>query len=135
MNLTPTQHKRLFLLLRISIICILAVAFFLLAFEEGIQAYLTPKQLTDNPNLCQKSSCRLGALVKLGSLELLHPTRVRFIAEEAENSKQSLIVEYQGVLPNLFKPGKYMLAEGKIEQGVFKAQRILAKHDEYYRSN
>jgi cytochrome c-type biogenesis protein CcmE len=73
---------------------------------------------------------RLGGLVKTGSLTRSDGLRVRF---EVTDGKSELPVAYQGVLPDLFREGQGVVAEGALDgTGTFDADTILAKHDETY---
>ncbi|HVE44243.1 MAG TPA: cytochrome c maturation protein CcmE [Gammaproteobacteria bacterium] len=108
----------------------LATALLLYALKQNINAFLTPSQVT---TLAGKSDYhfRLGGLVKAGSLKRdPNSLEVRFIASDL---KREIRVRYVGVLPDLFREGKGMIAEGHLDQqGVFVATQILAKHDENY---
>ncbi len=74
---------------------------------------------------------RLGGMVQKGSLtKLSDGVTIRFVATDG---KASLPVEFAGITPDLFKEESGMVADGKLRpDGVFQAERILAKHDERY---
>jgi len=72
----------------------------------------------------------VGGLVKPGSLERGANLQVRF---EVTDGKSDIPVRYQGIVPDLFREGQGVVAEGKIEgDGIFVADTVLAKHDERY---
>jgi cytochrome c-type biogenesis protein CcmE len=76
------------------------------------------------------SRIRLGGLVKEGSVERGDNLRVRF---EVTDGKNSIRVAYQGLLPDLFREGQGVVTEGMLDgAGMFKADSVLAKHDEKY---
>ena len=73
---------------------------------------------------------RLGGLVAPGSVSRGDPLSVRF---EVTDGNQAIPVTYQGILPDLFREGQGVVAEGTLDNsGVFKADNVLAKHDETY---
>jgi cytochrome c-type biogenesis protein CcmE len=73
---------------------------------------------------------RIGGLVKPGSLERGDSLRIRFAVTDGNND---VTVRYQGIVPDLFREGQGVVAEGKIEGGgVLIADTVLAKHDERY---
>jgi cytochrome c-type biogenesis protein CcmE len=73
---------------------------------------------------------RLGGLVKDGSIVRGDSLRVRF---EVTDGNNQIPVAYQGVLPDLFREGQGVVAEGELDgSGLFNADTILAKHDETY---
>ncbi len=73
---------------------------------------------------------RLGGLVKSGSLVRSDNLKVRF---DVTDGSREMPVAYQGVLPDLFREGQGVVAEGALDgSGVFNADTILAKHDETY---
>jgi cytochrome c-type biogenesis protein CcmE len=79
----------------------------------------------------QEKLFRLGGLVQPGSVKRLEDgVTVRFgVTDEVK----TVAVEYKGILPDLFKEGKGVVAQGKLESGgTFRAQEVLAKHDENY---
>ena len=103
------------------------VALILNAFQSNLVFFYSPTQVTQHeaPN---GRSFRIGGMVEKGTLKR-DGTRVSFIVTD---TAKSIPVQYQGILPDLFKEGKGVVAEGKLENGVFVAREILAKHDENY---
>jgi len=71
---------------------------------------------------------RLGGLVEMGSIKR-DGTRVDFAVTD---TARTVPVRYEGLLPDLFKEGKGVVTQGKLEGGVFVAREVLAKHDENY---
>ena len=132
MNLLPKSRKarmRLLLLAVISPIVILAVALALWGMRDSISLFYTPSQ-ADAAKPPPGRAIQLGGLVQTGSV-LKHPDgRVEFTV--ADNTAADRVV-YQGDLPDLFREGQGIVAEGSYRKdGVFEAKRVLAKHDETY---
>ena len=76
------------------------------------------------------SRIRLGGLVKPGTLAARRPLAVRF---EVTDGNRAIAVSYQGILPDLFREGQGVVAEGTLDPAAaFKADTVLAKHDENY---
>ena len=103
------------------------VALILNAFQSNLVFFYSPTQVAQHeaPN---GRSFRIGGMVEKGTLQR-DGTRVSFIVTD---TAKSIPVQYQGILPDLFKEGKGVVAQGKLEHGVFVAREILAKHDENY---
>jgi cytochrome c-type biogenesis protein CcmE len=73
---------------------------------------------------------RLGGMVKMGSVQRGDNLQVRF---EVTDGNKDVPVSYQGIVPDLFREGQGVIAEGHVEPGgLFKADAVLAKHDENY---
>ncbi|MDE2789010.1 MAG: cytochrome c maturation protein CcmE [Paracoccaceae bacterium] len=96
--------------------------------REGIEFYRSPTQITQNPELSRDETFRLGGLVESGSLEFDGPV-VRFSVTDGAHT---VMVEYEGILPDLFREGQGVVALGSLGPGSFVATQILAKHDENY---
>ncbi|MBN9564544.1 MAG: cytochrome c maturation protein CcmE [Alphaproteobacteria bacterium] len=77
---------------------------------------------------------RLGGLVSEGSLIKIAHEQSRYVQFNIEDENhQKIMVRYKGLLPDLFREGQGIIAEGKLlDDGVFEARQILAKHDENY---
>ena len=123
------KYKRLTF---VAIACVLiatAAALILTAFEESIVFFRTPTDITDN-KVKEDQRIRLGGLVEEGSVKKSEDGLVvNFRVTDLENA---LPVTFKGVLPDLFREGQGIIAEGRIVQGTFNASEVLAKHDENY---
>jgi cytochrome c-type biogenesis protein CcmE len=107
----------------------LAAVLVLSALKDSIVFFNSPSDVVEK-NLQPGSRIRLGGLVKPGSLERGEQLAVRF---EVTDGNRAIAVRYQGILPDLFREGQGVIAEGMLESGgAFKADSILAKHDEKY---
>lgn len=106
-----------------------AVALMLNAFRDSIVFFNSPTDVVEK-HVAPGTRIRLGGLVKDGSLVRGNNLTVRF---EMTDGKTEIPVAYTGVLPDLFREGQGVVAEGTLNgAGVFAADTILAKHDETY---
>ena len=107
-----------------------ATALVLNAFQSNMVFYLTPTQVATN-EAPRDRAFRVGGLVEEGSLvREKDALTVRF---KVTDTAQTVPVVYTGILPDLFREGKGVVAQGKIgSDGTFKATEVLAKHDENY---
>ncbi|QFU17064.1 cytochrome c maturation protein CcmE [Microvirga thermotolerans] len=111
--------------------CILAVALGLVlyAMNDTIVFFNSPADVQAK-NVAPGTRFRLGGLVKEGSVRRGEKQQVEF---EVMDAQSSIRVHYQGLLPDLFREGQGVVAEGRLEpSGVFRADTVLAKHDENY---
>lgn len=108
----------------------LAAGLIIYAIRKNLNVFVTPSQIISQ-HIDKDYHLRLGGMVKKDSIKR-EPGSLR-IAFVVTDLKHDVPVRYEGVLPDLFKEEKGMLAEGKLNaQGVFIATRVLAKHDENY---
>jgi cytochrome c-type biogenesis protein CcmE len=107
-----------------------ATALVLNAFQSNLVFFFTPTQVADN-QAPHGRSFRIGGLVEQGSVVRdKDALTVRF---RVTDTAKTIPVVYTGILPDLFKEGKGVVAQGKIgPDGVFHASEVLAKHDENY---
>ncbi|MGD0024120.1 MAG: cytochrome c maturation protein CcmE [Xanthobacteraceae bacterium] len=106
-----------------------AVALMLNAFRDSIVFFNSPSDVVAK-HIGPGTRIRLGGLVKTGSLVRGDNLRIRF---EVTDGNSEIPVSYGGVLPDLFREGQGVVAEGALDgAGVFDADTILAKHDENY---
>ena len=107
----------------------LALGLVLFALSETITYFKTPSDIATAP-LAPNQRFRLGGLVATGSLKRGQGTEVEFAVTD---TLQSVPVVFRGVLPDLFREGQGIVAEGRLEpDGRFRADSVLAKHDETY---
>ncbi len=125
-----TRHKRLsFLLLGLAALGLAAV-FVLNAFNSNLVFFFSPSQVAAKEAPVGRSF-RIGGMVEKGSLKRESDgLTVNFIVTD---TAKMIPVVYNGILPDLFKEGKGVVAQGKLgDDGIFHADEILAKHDENY---
>jgi len=105
-----------------------AVTLVLKAFNSNLVFFFTPSQIAAD-EAPRNRAFRIGGLVETGSVHR-SGTRVDFMVTD---TAKSVPVSYVGILPDLFREGKGVVAQGKLEaDGVFHASEVLAKHDENY---
>ncbi len=113
-------------------VCLLgvAVALVLNAFQSNLVFFFTPTQVASN-EAPRDRAFRIGGLVEAGSVARdKDALTVRF---RVTDTAKAIPVVYKGILPDLFKEGKGVVAQGKLgADGVFRANEVLAKHDENY---
>ena len=127
--MTPRQRRLMFLAGGLAALGI-ATALVLNAFEDNLVFYFTPSELQAGKAPANRS-VRIGGLVEAGSVQRdPASTLVRF---RVTDTAVSLPVAYEGILPDLFREGQGVVAEGRLgADGVFQARQVLAKHDENY---
>ena len=107
----------------------IAVTLMLNAFRDSIVFFNSPSDVAEK-HIAPGTRIRLGGLVKTGSLVRADNLKIRF---DVTDGSREMPVAYQGVLPDLFREGQGVVAEGTLDgSGVFNADTILAKHDETY---
>jgi cytochrome c-type biogenesis protein CcmE len=107
----------------------LAVALVLGALKDSIVFFNSPTDVVEK-SIRPGTRIRIGGLVREGSVWRGDALAVRF---EVTDGKSSLPVSYQGLLPDLFREGQGVVAEGTLDPtGTFRADSVLAKHDETY---
>ena len=122
------RHKRMALIVAGLAILGMAATLVLNAFRSNMVFFFTPSQIAAHEAPTGRS-LRIGGLVEVGSIKR-DGVKVHFIVTD---TAQSLPVVYTGILPDLFKEGKGVVAEGELgADGVFQATQVLAKHDENY---
>ena len=124
------RHKRLILILGGLAAIGVAAALVLNAFRSNLVFFYTPSEIAEGKAPAGRPF-RVGGLVETGSLKRVGDgTSVVFVVTD---SAKSIQVSYTGILPDLFKEGKGVVAQGSIQpDGSFRASEVLAKHDENY---
>ena len=123
-----SRHKRLFgIVLGLLLLC--GAAFFVLnAFQSNLVFFFTPTQVAAG-EAPKEGHFRVGGLVKVGSIQR-QDMAVEFVVTDTH---QEVPVRYVGLLPDLFKEGKGVVAQGRLDGSRwFVASEVLAKHDENY---
>ena len=105
-----------------------AAALVLTAFQENLVFFFTPSQVAAREAPTGRTF-RIGGMVETGSVKR-DGVDVRFVVTD---TAKSIPVTYRGALPDLFREGKGVVAQGQLgPDGVFRANEVLAKHDENY---
>jgi len=125
-----TRKQRRLVLIGGSLgVLVVAVALMLNAFRDSIVFFNSPSDVAER-HITPGARIRLGGLVKTGSVVRSDDLKIRF---DVTDGSRDITVAYQGVLPDLFREGQGVVAEGALDgSGVFNADTILAKHDETY---
>jgi cytochrome c-type biogenesis protein CcmE len=126
--MTRKQRRALFIGIGVAILSF-AVLLVLLALRDTIVFFHTPSEIAAK-GVGPGQRIRLGGLVATGSLKRATGSTVEFAV--TDNAK-SIDVRYTGILPDLFREGQGVVAEGVLDPtGHFLADTVLAKHDETY---
>ena len=120
------KAKRLYFYTTATLLSALAVALVLIALDENIIYFYSPSEINKSE---AATLLRVGGLVKNGSLKLDSDLGIKFIIED---NIAEVSVIYNGILPDLFREGQGVIAEGKFIDNFFIANEIVAKHDENY---
>jgi cytochrome c-type biogenesis protein CcmE len=125
-----TRHKKLALIGGALAILGIIAALVLNALNSNIALYISPTDVAAG-KAPQGKAFRIGGMVKEGSVSReADGVTIRFVVTDTE---KDIPVNYKGILPDLFKEGKGVVAQGKLnEAGTFVASEVLAKHDENY---
>ncbi len=128
----PHRRKKLGIILFIALGLSLAVGFTLYALSQNINMFFTPTQVAQG-EVPDGQHFRIGGMVKDGSIEREgNSLSVNFVTTDFASE---VPIHYVGILPDLFREGQGIVAEGAIDgAGVFQASKVLAKHDENYMS-
>ena len=129
--MTPTPRKKRIVIVFLIIVGMgIAAALILTAFEKNLLYFYSPTQI-ESGEAPTARAFRIGGLVVEGSVERdPESLSVSFVLTDTINQ---VAVVYDGILPDLFREGQGIVANGKLdENGVFQARQVLAKHDENY---
>jgi cytochrome c-type biogenesis protein CcmE len=124
------RHRKLALIVLVVAALGIAVALVLNAFNSNLVFFFSPTQVA-NGEAPTSRAFRIGGLVEAGSIRReADGLTTRFVVTD---TAKSMPVTYTGILPDLFKEGKGVVAEGRLgPDGLFAATQVLAKHDENY---
>ena len=122
------KHQRLAFISLGFLLLAGAVALVLTAFQDNLVFFHSPTDLKTKV-ISAEQRLRVGGLVEEGSVKQIADANVRFTVTDLANSVQ---VNFRGILPDLFREGQGIVAEGHFRDGIFQATEVLAKHDEPY---
>jgi len=126
-RMTP-KRKRLWLLVGSLAVLGVAATLVLTALNDNIVFFYSPTQVAEK-KITPDRRFRLGGLVEAGSVQK-NGQETRFVVTDTQ---KTVAVTYRGILPDLFREGQGVVAEGSLgPDGVFVAREVLAKHDENY---
>ncbi len=125
MLMTPKKNRLLGLML-FFIPLSLGVFFLMSALKSNIVYFISPTELVNSNNINQK--LRLGGLVEEDSII----SKGKLVKFRITDGNKSVLVQYNGILPDLFKEKQGVIVEGEFNSLIFNASNLLAKHDENY---
>jgi cytochrome c-type biogenesis protein CcmE len=127
--MTP-RRKRLLAVTAIVAGVAAAATLAMLAFEDNLLYFYNPTQVHAGEAPTDRMF-RIGGMVTEGSVQRTEGTlKIRFVVTDY---KESIPVNYEGLLPDLFREGQGVIAHGRLtDTGEFAANEVLAKHDENY---
>ena len=120
------KKNRLFGLMLFFIPLSLGVFFLMSALKSNIVYFISPSELVNSNNINQK--LRLGGLVEEDSII----SKGKLVKFRITDGNKSVLVQYNGILPDLFKEKQGVIVEGEFDSLIFNASNLLAKHDENY---
>ena len=123
------KHKRLLFIIVTFIIFGLSIVIVLNKLGNNISFFFTPTEVLSGSINVSSNDIRIGGMVMSGSLKR-YDNLISFFITDLESQ---IRVVYQGILPPLFSEGSWIVAKGKMVNGEFNANEILAKHDENYK--
>ncbi|MCH9756721.1 MAG: cytochrome c maturation protein CcmE [Gammaproteobacteria bacterium] len=125
----PVRRKKLIKLLIPVCLLALVVALVMYALRQNISLFYTPTEVVSG-EVPKALNIRMGGRVVVGSVIRGKDLNIQF---ELTDMNQKIGVDYQGILPDLFREGQGLVVEGTLlDNGQFHAHRVLAKHDENY---
>jgi cytochrome c-type biogenesis protein CcmE len=126
--MSPRQ-KRMAFVASIVVGVGIAAGLAMMAFEKNVMFFFNPTQIAAG-EAPQGKRFRMGGMVEKGSVVKTEGTLdIQFLVTDF---KHTVSVKYSGILPDLFREGQGVVAHGRLQNGTFVADEILAKHDEKY---
>ena len=128
--MTPARKKRMALILLMVAGVATGVGFALKSLDQNIMFFFTPTEVVSGKAPANKLF-RMGGMVVAGSVH--RPGDGLTVHFDLTDNEQNVTVQFAGILPDLFREGQGIIANGKLgESGEFVAEEVLAKHDETY---
>ena len=124
--MTP-KKKRFYLLFSAFTFFCFIVGTILIVLQDNILFFYTPSEILQK-DLKKDEKVRLGGLVEENSITR-NDTKINFTITDL---KQTMEVTYEGILPDLFREGQGVIVKGYLQNNIFEATEVLAKHDENY---
>ena len=127
--MNPTRKRRLTIVLLVLAAAVVAIGLTVFALQQNMNYLFTPSQVQSG-EASQYKTFRLGGMVKAGSIQRAGDSlKVTFTVIDASGA---MPVEYNGILPDLFRDNQSVIATGHMDNARFMATEVLAKHDETY---
>ncbi|TAH47772.1 MAG: cytochrome c maturation protein CcmE [Elusimicrobia bacterium] len=126
--MTPTRKRRLIMIGAILVAAAAATTLIVLALQQNMTYLFTPSEILAG-KVPDGARFRIGGMVKEGSVERGQSLTVAFVVTDGDGDMR---VEYNGILPDLFRDKQSVIATGSMQGNQFLATEVLAKHDETY---
>lgn len=125
--MNPTRKRRIYNILFVLLFSMSGIFMILYSLNTNLDYFFTPSELK-NKEISSDKRIKIGGMVLRGSVER-RGSVISFVITDYENS---IDVIYEGIVPDLFKEESGVVALGYLQNGIFEAEEVLAKHDENY---
>ena len=125
--MNPIIKKRLLSIFFVFLFSVSGVSLILYSLNSNLDYFFTPSELKD-VDIPTKKRIKIGGMVLEGSVDR-NASDISFTITDYENS---IVVLFEGIVPDLFKEGSGVVALGYLNDEIFYAEEVLAKHDENY---
>ena len=125
--MNPIRKKRIYSILFVFLFSISGISLILYSLNSNLDYFFTPTELKDR-NIPADKRIKVGGMVLSGSVERISSS-ISFVITDYENS---IKVEYEGIVPDLFKEDSGVVVLGNLRDRILYAEEVLAKHDENY---
>ena len=125
--MNPIRKKRIYSILFVFLFSVSGISLILYSLNSNLDYFFTPTELKDR-NIPSDKRIKVGGMVLSGSVESISSS-ISFVITDYENS---IKVEYEGIVPDLFKEDSGVVVLGNLRDKILYAEEVLAKHDENY---
>ena len=125
--MNPIRKRRIYSILLVLLFSVSGISLILYSLNSNLDYFFTPTELKDK-NIPRNKRIKVGGMVLNGSVKRAS-SKISFIVTDYENS---ITVEYEGIVPDLFKEGSGVVVLGFLDNQIVYAEEVLAKHDENY---
>ena len=125
--MNPIRKKRIYSILFVFLFSVSGISLILYSLNSNLDYFFTPTELKDR-NIPADKRIKVGGMVLSGSVERISSS-ISFVITDNENS---IKVEYEGIVPDLFKEDSGVVVLGNLRDKILYAEEVLAKHDENY---
>ncbi len=125
--MNPIRKKRIYSILFVFLFSVSGISLILYSLNSNLDYFFTPTELKER-NIPADKRIKVGGMVLSGSVERISSS-ISFVITDYENS---IKVEYEGIVPDLFKEDSGVVVLGNLRDKILYAEEVLAKHDENY---
>ena len=125
--MNPIRKKRIYSILFVFLFSVSGISLILYSLNSNLDYFFTPTELKDR-NIPADKRIKVGGMVLSGSVDRISSS-ISFVITDYENS---IKVEYEGIVPDLFKEDSGVVVLGNLRDKILYAEEVLAKHDENY---